>query len=68
MNFQSLFKEYTPVEYGDFFRLYRINNRGYVIYCNENNVICCMELLKVNLEEMKIAKSFPCLFIAADNK
>ena len=44
MNFQSLFKEYTPVEYGDFFRLYRINNRGYVIYCNENNVICCMEL------------------------
>ena len=21
MNFQSLFKEYTPVEYGDFFRL-----------------------------------------------
>ena len=44
MNFQSLFKEYTPVEYGDFFRLYRINNRGYLIYCNENNVICCMEL------------------------
>ena len=39
MNFQSLFKECTPVEYGDFFRLYRINNRGYVIYCNENNVI-----------------------------
>lgn len=44
MNFQSLLKECTPVEYGDFFRLYRISNRGYVIYCNENNVICCMEL------------------------
>ena len=44
MNFQSLLKEYTPVEYGDFFRLYRINNRGYVIYCNENNVLSCMEL------------------------
>lgn len=48
MNFQSLFKEYTPVEYGDFFRLYRINNRGYLIYCNENNVICCMELSQVS--------------------
>ena len=72
MNFQSLFKEYTPVEYGDFFRLYRINNRGYVIYCNENNVICCMELygftdisvimlaelLKVNLEEMEDCEEF----------
>ena len=43
MNFQSLFKEYTPVEYGYFFCLYRINNRGYDIYCNENNVICCMD-------------------------
>lgn len=72
MNFQSLFKEYTPVEYGDFFRLYRINNRGYVIYCNENNVICCMELygftdisvimlaelLKVNLEELEDCEEF----------
>lgn len=44
MNFQTLLKKYTPVEHGDFFRLYRINNRGYVIYCNENNVLCCMEL------------------------
>lgn len=44
MNFQSILKEYTPVECGDFFRLYRINHRGYVIYCNENNVLCCMEL------------------------
>lgn len=44
MNFQSLLKEYTPVEYGDFFRLYRIKNRGYVIYCNEINVLSCMEL------------------------
>ena len=72
MNFQSLFKEYTPVEYGDFFRLYRINNRGYLIYCNENNVICCMELygftdisvimlaelLKVNLEELEDCEEF----------
>lgn len=72
MNYQSLFKEYTPVEYGDFFRLYRINNRGYVIYCNENNVICCMELygftdisvimlaelLKVNLEELEDCEEF----------
>ena len=72
MNFPSLFKEYTPVEYGDFFRLYRINNRGYVIYCNENNVICCMELygftdisvimlaelLKVNLEELEDFEEF----------
>ena len=72
MNFQSLFKEYTPVDYGDFFRLYRINNRGYVIYCNENNVICCMELygftdisvimlaelLKVNLEELEDCEEF----------
>lgn len=72
MNFQSLFKECTPVEYGDFFRLYRINNRGYVIYCNENNVICCMELygftdisvimlaelLKVNLEELEDCEEF----------
>lgn len=44
MNYQSLLKEYSPLEYGDFFRLYRINNRGYVIYCNENNVVSCMEL------------------------
>lgn len=72
MNFQSLLKECTPVEYGDFFRLYRISNRGYVIYCNENNVICCMELygftdisvimlaelLKVNLEELEDCEEF----------
>lgn len=44
MNYQSLLKEYSPLEYGDFFRLYRINSRGYVIYCNENNVVSCMEL------------------------
>lgn len=72
MNFHALFKGYTPVEYGDFFRLYRINGRGYVIYCNEKNEICCMELcgftdlstnqlaelLNVNLEEQEQCEEF----------
>lgn len=72
MNFQSLLKDYTPVECGDFFRLYRINNRGYVIYCNENNLLCCMELcgftdlsinmlaelLNANLEEKEECEEF----------
>ena len=62
-----------------FFRLYRISNRGYVIYCNENNVICCMELygftdisvimlaelLKVNLEELEDCEEFSCLFVCS---
>lgn len=44
MNFRTLLNDFAPFETGDFFRLYRINDRSFVIYSSEEGVISCMEL------------------------
>lgn len=44
MNYKTILAGFVPVEYGDFFHLYRINGRGFVIYCEHDNVVSCLEL------------------------
>lgn len=44
MNYKTILSGFEPVEYGDFFHLYRINGRGFVIYCEHDNVVSCLDL------------------------
>lgn len=44
MNFRTLLNDFVPFETGDFFRLYRINDRSFVVYNSEEGVVSCMEL------------------------
>lgn len=49
MNYRTILSGFVPVEYGDFFHLYRINDRGFVIYCEHDNIISCIELCSFSI-------------------
>lgn len=49
MNYRTILSGFVPVEYGDFFHLYRINGRGFVIYCEHDNIVSCVELCSFSI-------------------
>lgn len=44
MNYHTILQGYKPIEHGDFFLRFQINNRGFVIFSPKSGIVTCLEL------------------------
>ena len=45
MNYRTVLRDFSPIEWGDFLMRFEINQRSYVLFSPEHGKVSCLELM-----------------------
>jgi len=65
MNYRTVLRDFSPIEWGDFLMRFEINQRSYVLFSPEHGKVSCLELMYFT--ELDPLRS-PCCWVSKWNR